>query len=121
VTLPDPLAVEGAVAVDQAARTVTVVPAAPGFPAMLWRHGYERLARAERSGRGYGAVPTVWAHGFGEDRIGPGLPEGGALRFTFRRGDPAWAQLVGTAGLTCIITLDRRSERILAVGFRGRR
>lgn len=116
--LPDPLAAVGAVAVDLDARTLTVMPAETGYAAMLWRQGYQAMTEAERSSR-YGA-PVVWAHGPRSREIARGQPEGGALKFTFRRGDPTWGQLVGTPGLSALVTVDRRTSRILGVTFRGR-
>jgi hypothetical protein len=112
---PNPLAADGAVVLDLDARTATVVPAETGYPAMLWRHGYEKLVRA-----GYGG-PTVWAHSSGRRDIARGHPEGGALRFTFAKGDPTWAELVGTPALSAVVVVDRTSEQILNVKFRGRR
>jgi hypothetical protein len=113
VTLPSPRAVDGAVVLDLATRTATVMPTETGFPAMLWRHGIEKMGPG-----GYGA-PTVWAHCLGHQQIAPGQPEGGALKFTFRRGDPAWQKLVGTPALSAILVLDRDAEEILSVKFRG--
>jgi hypothetical protein len=115
VTLPNPRAVDGAVVLDVATRTATVMPAETGFPAMLWRRGIEKMMRG-----GYGA-PTVWAHGLGHPQIAPGQPEGGALKFTFHKGDPAWAELLGTPRLSAIITVDREAGQILGVKFRGRK
>jgi hypothetical protein len=107
------------VAVDIAARTLTVLPADPGFPSTVWRHGYERLVESEQRGP-HGAEPIVWAHGPDRREIAQGHPEGGALRFEFRKGDPTWAQLVGTSNLSAIVTVDRSRYRILSVRFRGR-
>ena len=42
------------------------------------------------------------------------------MRFTFRKGDPAWAELVGTAGLSALVTVDRTTTHILGVRFRCR-
>jgi hypothetical protein len=118
VSLPDPLATVGAVALDLEARTATVIPAETGYPAMLWQQGYRAMVKAERTSR-YGA-PDVWADAPGRRQVARGQPEGGALKFTFRKGDPAWAELVGTAGLSAFVTVDRRTNRILGVTFRGR-
>jgi hypothetical protein len=57
----------------------------------------------------------------GRRQIARVAPEGGALKFTFRRGVPAWGQLVGTAGLRATVVVDRESHRILNDRFRGRR
>jgi hypothetical protein len=48
---PNPLAADGAVVLDLDAQTATVVPAETGYPAMLWRHGYEKLVRLRRADR----------------------------------------------------------------------
>jgi hypothetical protein len=121
--LPDPRAVQGSVSLDVNTRTVTVMPAETGYPTTLWRQGYQRLADAalaERRGR-YTAGPlTVWAHTQRARQIAHGQPQDGALKFQFHKGDPAWAELVGTPGLSAIITLDRRRGDILGVRFRGR-
>jgi hypothetical protein len=90
------------------------MPAETGYAALLWRRGYQALAKA-----GYRA-PTVWAHGPGRREIARGEPEGGALKFTFRRGDPTWGQLVATPDLSALLVVDRRSKQILGVTFRGR-
>jgi hypothetical protein len=112
------LASDCVVAVDLAMRTVTVMPAETGYSALLWREGYEKLIQAERSGR-YGA-PAVWARDARWREVARGEPEGGALKFTFRRGDPAWGRLVGTPGLRATFTVDRTSKQIMGVTFRGR-
>ena len=114
MTTPSPWAVDGAVVLDLAERTATVVPAEPGYASMLWRTGVEKMGRG-----GYGAH-TVWAHGLGHQQIAPGQPEGGALKFTFRKGDPVWPALVGTAALAATVVLDRASQQIMSVKFRGR-
>jgi hypothetical protein len=96
------------VAVDLDARTVTVMPAETGYAATLWQQGYREMVQG-----GYGG-PTVWASG------ARGHPEGGALKFTFPRGNPAWAELVAQPRLSAIITVDRRRGTILGVKFRSR-
>jgi hypothetical protein len=112
VTLPQPLAVNAAVVLDLATRTATVVPTETGFPAMLWRNGIEKMMRG-----GYDA-PTVWGHGLGHQQIGPGQPEGGALKFQFHKGDAAWPKLVGTPRLAATVVLDRATNQIMNVSFR---
>ena len=116
--VPHPRAVDGAVAVDMATRTLTVVPAEPGYSAMLWRDGYEALVKA--GGTLYG-VRDVWAHAPGRPEVARGELVGGALKFTFRRGDPAWSELVGTPGLRATVVVDWKVHRILNVSFHGRR
>lgn len=106
---------DGAVSVDLGAREITVMPAETGYAATLWQQGYRQMVHG-----GYGG-PTVWASGPGGRDIARGNPEGGALKFTFQRGNPAFAELVGTPGLSAIITVDRRRGTILGVKFRGRR
>ncbi len=113
MSVPDPHAVDGAVVLDLAERTATVVPAEPGYPSMIWRHGVEKLARG-----GHSAPPTVWAHSPGRRDIASGQPEGGALRFRFRPGDPAWTELVGTPALSALVVLDHASQEVMAVKFR---
>jgi hypothetical protein len=59
---------------------------AGGYAALLWRQGHRALMQAEQYGR-YGAL-LVWAHGPGRREIVRAVSgEGGALRFTFPRGD----------------------------------
>jgi hypothetical protein len=111
---PQPVAIDAAVVLDVATRTATVVPTETGFTAMLWRNGIEKLGRG-----GYGA-PTVWAHGLGHQQIAPGQPEGGALKFQFHKGDAAWPELVGTPRLAATVVLDRATNRIMNVSFRGK-
>jgi hypothetical protein len=113
--LPDPRAVEGAVVLDVANRTVTVVPTETGYNAMLWRTGVEKLERG-----GYGA-PSVWAHGLGHQQIAAGQPQNGALVFRLHKGDAAWSDLVGTAGLAATVVLDRESQTIMNVRFKSRK
>jgi hypothetical protein len=115
VTIPQSLAVDGAVVLDLAQRTATVIPAEPGHPAMIWRHGIEKLQRS-----GYHA-PTVWAHAPGRRQIACGVPEAGALRFQFRKGDPAWPELIGTPRLAATVVVDRSTNEIMHVSFRGKR
>lgn len=111
VTLIDFLVV---MVLDVATRTATVVPTETGFPAVLWRNGVEKLGRG-----GYGG-PTVWAHGFGRQKIAPGQPEGGAIKFEFHKGDGAWPELVGTPRLAATVVLARATNRIMDVSFAGR-
>lgn len=115
MSTPTPVAVDGAVVLDLAERTATVVPAEPGHPAMLWRNGIEKLQRV-----GYHS-PTVWAHAPGRREIARGEPAAGALKFQFRKGDPAWPELVATPRLAAIVVLDRSTSEIMNVSFRGKR
>ena len=113
MSLPDPLAVAGAVAVDRAGRTITVIPAGPGYAAMMWANGIEKMER------GADRVPTVWARSAGGGEAGrPGVPVAGTLQFRFPPGDPAWAELLGTPRLSAIVTVDRKAGHILGVKFR---
>jgi len=60
VALPRPLAADGKVIVDSAARTLIVNPAKAGYASLLWREAHQELAKAEDAGR---YSNTVWAHG----------------------------------------------------------
>jgi hypothetical protein len=117
---PDPLAADAIVANDPLERTLRVKPAeTTGYAALLWRQGHRALVNAEQSGR-YGA-PIVWAHGPGRREIARGQPgEDGSLRFQFRRGDPAYKQLVCKPGLAAVVVVDREASRIMGVRFRHR-
>jgi hypothetical protein len=119
VTVPDPLATDAKVIVDSAERTLIVKPKVmTGHAALLWRQGHRDLVKAEEAGR-YGE--TVWAHGAGRREISRGEPaEDGSLRFKFRRGDPAYKELVGTP-MSAVIVVDSWSSSILSVKFRHRR
>lgn len=112
MSVPDPHAIDGAVVLDLAEHTALVVPAEPGYPSMIFRHGVEKIARG-----GFGA-PTVWAHSPGRRDIAHGEPQGGALKFQFRKGDPAWAELVGTPALSALVILDHASREVMSVKFR---
>jgi hypothetical protein len=101
--------------------TLIVKPAeAGGYAALLWRQGYRALMQAEQYGRC--GAPLVWAHGPGRREIAGGVPgEGGALRFTFPRGESTYKQLVSTPGLRAIVVVDRATSRIMGVRFHHRR
>ena len=97
------------------------MPAEPGLAALLWRQGYQTLVEDEQRGRRISAAPSVYAHGFGRHDLSRGTPQGGALKFTFRRGDPAWGQLLTTADLRATVVVDRTSKQIMSVRLYGRR
>jgi hypothetical protein len=61
MSVPAPLAVDGVVANDVAARTLVVRLSenAEGYARLLWQQGYQALAQAEESGY-RSKVPTVW-------------------------------------------------------------
>jgi hypothetical protein len=113
--LPNPLAADGAVALDLAARTATVMPAEPGLAALLWRKGYQALAQDSYR------APAVYAHGLGRSDLARGQPSAGALKFTFPPGDPAWGELIGTPDLRATVVVDRTNKQIMSVRLHGRR
>jgi hypothetical protein len=122
VTVPDPLAAPGRVVNDPGERTLIVRPAETGYAALLWREGHRALVDAGEpdSLDAYmrNDAPAPWASGAGQREIARGVPAGdGSLHFKFRRGDPAYKQLVSTPGLGAIITVDRASSRIMGVKF----
>jgi hypothetical protein len=109
--LPRPLAVDGAVANDAAARTLVVRLSenAGGYARLLWRQGYEALVKSEESGWRTGP-PAVWAGAPGSDRIAFAVPgDRQTLRFYFQPGEPAYQKL-----------LDRETSHILNVKFHNR-
>ena len=101
MTLPSPLAADGAVSNDPGRRTLVVRPAeSGGYAALLWRHGHRALVQAEESGH-YGAL--VWAHGLGRREIARRQPEpDGSLRFT-------------------MVVVDRETSHIMGVRFHHRK
>jgi hypothetical protein len=69
MSVPAPLAVDGVVANDVAARTLVVRLSenAEGYARLLWQQGHQALAQAKESGY-RSKVPIVWASGLGSDR-----------------------------------------------------
>jgi hypothetical protein len=73
----------------------------------------------EEAGR-YGAL-SVWAHVLGGVRLPAGIRLlADRLRFKFRPGDPNYRKLVREPGPSAIVTVDRKTSRILGVKFRSR-
>jgi hypothetical protein len=118
--LPRPLIADGIVTIDPRERALVVRPAPSARPyaKVLWAEGVRAQAEAFRRG---GGPRTVWASGGGSSRIAYGLPEGAdALAFRFGIGDPVYRRLVSTPGLFARIAVDRASDQILGVTFKGR-
>jgi hypothetical protein len=118
VTLPSPRAVDGAVVLDLATRTATVMPTETGFPAMLWRHGMEKMGRG-----GYGA-PTVWAHGLGHQQIAPvnlRAERSSSRSAAVIRPGKSWSARLPCPRSWCSIVTPKRScPSSSAAGTRGR-
>jgi hypothetical protein len=120
--LPQPLAADGVVFNDAAARTlyVRLSDYANGYTRLLWQQGWQALRQAEESGFRLGA-PTVWASTSSAYQVVHGLPgEGGTLKFHFPVGSEAgkvYTGLVGKPNLGAIVTVDRGTHRILGVKF----
>jgi hypothetical protein len=67
--VPQPLAADGVVTNDVAARTLVVrlSERAEGYGRLLWREGHQALVKAEESGW-RSRVTTVWASALGSGR-----------------------------------------------------
>jgi hypothetical protein len=119
VTLPDPLACNGAFNVDPDTRTVIVKPAADAssYAKLLWREGHAKLREAEEADR---HEDTVWCDGPGLPKVAHATPgRESTLRFRLEPDD--YRKLMGTADLHAVVVVDRRSSRILNVAFRSGR
>jgi hypothetical protein len=120
--LPSPMALDGVVTVDYAARVFAVrLPDSAGGHAMsLWRQAYAQLVAAERSGWDLGH-PFLWGGVLGDRQIVHGLPgDGLALTFHFPAGVPAYTSLISRPGLYAITTIDRELARFMSVRFLNR-
>jgi hypothetical protein len=108
-----PMAVDGQTTYDPATRSVLVKVS--GVGATFWRRGHAAMAAAEKAGsvsEFSRAAPTVRAHGV------PGEPlRDGWLRFKVY--DATYRELAAP-DLSAIVTVDKRSGRILGVKFRRR-
>jgi hypothetical protein len=117
--LPRPLAIIAPVSVDIANMSLIVrrPENAGGSQKFLWRESHTALVKEEES---YSST-LVWGSAPGNYQFvrataGPNL----TLLFTFAVGTPAakvYAELVGAAGLSAIVTADLASRHFLAVKF----
>jgi hypothetical protein len=113
--LPQPMAVDGVVTADYAARTLAVrLPdSAGGHAVSLWRQAYQQLRQAEegswRNAHPFlwrTAPPVLWGGAFGDRQIVHGEPgDGQQLLFHFPPGVEAYTRLVGKPGLAAIVTI----------------
>jgi hypothetical protein len=121
--MPQPIAVDGVVFNDPAARTlhVRLPDQASGYTKLLWQQGWQQLRRAEEAGWPANGAPWVWADAPGAYRVVHGGPgEGGTLKFHFPPGTAGYTELVGKPGLVAIVTLDRGTHRVLGCRFLNR-
>ena len=118
MALPQPLAAHAQVGFDPVTRSLLVKPAASSeaYARSLWRRGHAALTAAAESGR-YWNTPDVWARAPGRPDLarGQAVPDGW-LRF--KLSDADYRQLAGDGPPTAIVTVDRRSQKILGVTFR---
>jgi hypothetical protein len=120
--LPHPLIDDGVVENDPDTRTLTVRPAphASGTAKLFWRDAVRAVALSLNGPAGIARPP--WAHGAGQSQVAVGLPtdDHAGLEFRFHVGHPAYRKLVSTPGLRAWIAMDRATDQIISVTFRGR-
>jgi hypothetical protein len=119
--LPQPMAVDGVVTADYAARTLAVrLPdSAGGHAVSLWRQAYGQLRKAEE-GSWRVAHPTLWGGAFGDRQVVHGKPgDFGHLVFHFPPGVgvDVYSRLVGKPRLAAIVVIDRSLCQFMSVQF----
>jgi hypothetical protein len=120
--LPTPLAVEGAVAIDNPSRTLAVrlTENAGGYESHLWRQAHGALLR-EQDSSWRGATSVVWCSAPGQrDITAATAGDFQMLLARFRPGESVYTELVGRPRLYAIVTIDRELCRFLTVKFLNR-
>ena len=123
--LPRPRAIAAPVENDISGRALVVRRPrdGSGYEAFMWRQAWEHLRNADERGL-YNSDADVRCSAPGHPRLVAATPgENLELRFHFPAGTEVgkvYAELVGTPGLSSIVTIDRGTLYFLGVTFKHR-
>jgi hypothetical protein len=116
--LPAPIPIDGVVVADVVARTlgVRLSETASGYQRLWWKQAHQQLKAAVESG--WARHPFVWASTPTAYQVAHAQPADFAmLQVTFPVGTAGYSELISRPGLYAIATVDRNSNRFLAVKF----
>lgn len=116
--LPAPVAIDGVVVTDVTARSlgVRLPETANGYTRLWWKTAHQQLKAAK--GDGWATHPYVWASTPSAHQVAHVQPaDFSMLTVHFPVGTAGFSELISRPGLYAIATVDRNSNRFLAVKF----
>jgi hypothetical protein len=116
--VPEPIAIDAVVVTDVVSRSlgVRLSETTSGYQRMWWKSAHQALRAAVESG--WARHPFVWASTPTAYQVAHVQPADFAmLQVTFPVGTAGYSELISRPGLYAIATVDRNSNRFLAVKF----